>query len=61
MEGGPSEIRGKLEVYEESRGDWTSICYDYKELKDQEGVAQLACRQLGFYNFVEIGNVTKFG
>lgn len=59
--GGPAEVnRGKLEVYDAAEGDWNSLCFDYNAIQAQEGVAQAACRQLGFSDFVNIGNVTKF-
>lgn len=61
LEGHNSANRGRVEVYIEEFGDWTTVCFDYRDVESQEGVAQAVCRQLGFYNFKDIGNVTKFG
>lgn len=57
----PTDIRGKLEIYEAIQGDWSSVCYNYTMHAQQQGVAQFACRQLGLFNFEALGNVTAFG
>ena len=60
---GDTDTRGRVEVYLEGEGmnEWTTLCFNYMDVKSQEGVAQAVCRQLGFYDFKALGNVTAFG
>lgn len=48
-----SDLKGRLEVY--FNGDWGSVCYDNE--KDQRGMAQVVCRQLGQRNFVTVSKL----
>ena len=49
--------RGRLEVF--TGGAWGTICLD--DSKDQAGFAQVACRQLGFVDFKQVGKVDTLG
>ncbi len=43
-------LKGRLEVY--FNGEWGSVCYD--DDYNQEGMAQVVCRQLGQHSYVSI-------
>ena len=55
---GTRSYEGRLEVY--YTASWTSVCFEYAN-KDAKGVARVVCRQLGFYDYTSVGNVTKLG
>ena len=50
---GDTLTRGRLEIYLEGR--WGTICYN--SFSSQRGVAQAACRQLGYNDFVKVDRV----
>ncbi len=59
----PLVVGGRVELYKGSysdsgEGDWGTI--QYSAAINQRGVAQVICRQLGYYGYVRVGTVETF-
>ena len=52
---GNGKTSGRLEIYLDDQ--WGTVCYNM----DSPGAAQAACRQLGYSNYTQVGNVTHMG
>lgn len=54
-------MRGRLEVYNSSTGEWGTVCYSDKYEQWEKGAARAACRQLGQEDMANVGTVEDFG
>ena len=54
-------LRGRLEVYNSSTGEWGTVCYSETLEWGEKGAASAACRQLGQEDMVNVSTVVEFG
>ncbi len=56
-----SSLRGRVEVYNSSRGVWGTVCYNTATAEQnwERGAARAICRQLGWADAVTVASVSQ--